>query len=49
MEMKETFKMVNNIPIPQDAKFVDDRRIEVTFKAPFNEYHFIGNKLNLIL
>ena len=35
--MKDFFKMVNNIPMPQDAKFIDDKRIEVTFKAPFNE------------
>ena len=35
--MKDFFKMVNNIPMPQDSKFIDDKRIEETFKAPFNE------------
>ena len=37
MEMKKVFDMINNIPIPKDAKFIDDKRIEVTFNAPFNE------------
>ena len=37
MEMKKVFDMINNIPIPKEAKFIDDKRIEVTFNAPFNE------------
>ena len=37
MEMKNIFDMVNNIPIPADAKFIDEKRIEVTFNSPFNE------------
>ena len=37
MEMKNIFDLVNNIPKPTDAKFIDDKRIEVTFNAPFNE------------
>ena len=37
MEMKKIFDLVNNIPKPTDAKFIDDKRIEVIFNAPFNE------------
>ena len=37
IKMKEVFNMINNIPIPTDAKFIDDKRIEVIFNAPFNE------------
>ena len=37
MEMKNIFDLVNNIPKPTDAKFIDDKRIEVIFNAPFNE------------
>ena len=37
MEIKKVFDIINNIPIPTDAKFIDNKRIEVTFSSPFNE------------
>ena len=37
MEMKKVFDLINNIPKPTDAKFIDDKRIEIIFNAPFNE------------
>ena len=37
MEIKKIFDEINNIPKPTDAQFIDDKRIEVIFNAPFNE------------
>ena len=37
MELKKVFDMINNVPIPTDATFIDDKRIEVTFNSPLNE------------
>ena len=35
--MKTTIDSINNILIPTDASFIDDKRIEVKFNCPFNE------------